>query len=115
MMTQTPPTCTWGGMNGRQYTFYVFSLPFFFSPGQLGNYIYTRRNERGLWVPIYIGEGDLAERSDLNRHHQGSCIRARGATHFHCHLNNSQEYRLSEEADLLERFTNAFEPLGCNR
>ncbi len=115
MTTGMPPTCLWGGMNGRQYTFYIFPLLYSFNPDQPGNYIYTRRNEQGLWVPIYIGQGDLADRANLNHHHRGACIRARGATHFHCHRNDNQQYRFSEEADLLERYTNAFEPLGCNQ
>ena len=107
-------TCTWKGANGKLYEFYIFSLPCNLNPGQEGNYIYTRRNEQGLWVPIYIGQGDLADRANIGRHHQGACIRRKGATHFHCHVNPRKDHRLSEEADLLERYTNAQHPSGCN-
>lgn len=110
-----PPTCVWGGTNGRQYTFYIFHLPTSFNPGQPGNYIFTRRNEQGLWVPIYIGEGDLATRTNLAlRPRKGPCIRARGATHVHCHRNDLEADRLAEEMDLLKRYTNAYQPYGCN-
>ncbi|WP_420633638.1 hypothetical protein [Candidatus Palauibacter sp.] len=111
----SPKTCIWKGANGKAYDFYIYALPCRFDPGQVGNYIYARRNDRRLWVPIYIGEGDLAERSSLTQHHRRECIQSKGATHFHCHRNPRREHRLSEEADLLERYTNALHPRGCNR
>ena len=108
------PTCDWKGASGNSYTFYIFSLPCTLDPDQDGNYIYVRRNAENRWVPIYIGEGDLADRSNLNQHHKGECIRSRGATHFHCHKNASQSARSDEEADLLANYTAAYLPYGCN-
>jgi len=63
-------------------------------------------------VPIYIGEGDLKDRSE--NHHQAGHIGQKRATHFHCHLNRSKESRLNEESDLLAHYTNAYQPTGCN-
>ncbi len=115
-MSQTKrKTCIWKGASNRQYEFYIFPLPYAFNANQNGNYIYCRRNEQGLWVPIYIGQGDLADRANRDLHERGACIRSRGATHFHCHLNDSEVRRRAEERDLLKRYTNALEPHGCNR
>ena len=105
-------TCVWVGASGRQYSFSVFALPVSLNAGQAGNYIYTRLNQSGQWVPIYIGEGELNDRA--NNHHQAACLRAKGATHFHCHLNSVQQARRVEEMDLLARYTNAYAPNGCN-
>jgi hypothetical protein len=106
-------TCEWIGANGARYLHHVYALPVSFSPGQGGNYVYAKTNAQGLWVPIYIGEGDLADRSS-GGHHQAACIKRRGATHFHCHLNTDQQARRYEEADLLARYVNAYQPDGCN-
>ena len=103
----------WQGASGKSYTYFVYPLDPSFNDGD-GNYIYTKKNTEGNWVPIYIGEGNLAERSQLSQHHQGACIRSKGATHFHCHLNADQQARLAEEDDLLKRFTDAYKPKGCN-
>lgn len=107
------PTCVWVGASGRQYTYYVRQLPFNFNPNQEGNYIYSKINGQGLWVPIYIGEGDLADRVGPN-HHQAACIKSKGATHVHAHINQSAHDRKAEESDLLARYTNAYKPSGCN-
>lgn len=106
-------TCTWRGESGTDYTYYIWTLPADFKANQDGNYILSKRNDKGLWVPIYIGQGDLAERVS-NDHHQADCIRKRGATHVHVHLNKQEKDRTAEEADLLARYTNAYKPYGCN-
>ena len=111
--TKTLPTCTWTGASGTGYKFLIYALPVTFDPNQDGNYIYTKRNVAGQWVPIYIGEGDLSARSGSG-HHKATCIRQKGATHFHCHLNAGEQSRRSEEADLLAGYTNAYAPTGCN-
>lgn len=108
-----PATCDWLGASGTRYRFYVFPVPASFEAGQAGNYIYARRGPDRRWIPVYIGEGDLADRAGPS-HHKARCIQRKGATHFHCHLNGGQEARRLEEADLLARYTNAFEPNGCN-
>lgn len=107
------PACTWMGASGRRYEYSVFSLPVSLQPDQTGNYVYAKRGPRGDWLPVYIGEGDLADRSST-AHHKAECIRNKGATHFHCHLNPNPQTRREEEADLLARYRNAFEPDGCN-
>lgn len=106
------PTCTWVGGSGTNYTHYVYALPATFDPNQPGNYIYAKKDPQGYWQPIYIGEGDLNDRA--NNHHQAICIRQKGATHFHCHKNDSEKARLAEERDLLARYTQAYVPTGCN-
>lgn len=110
---ETRPKQVWTGAGGAEYTFFVYALPANPNPGQDGNYIYTKLNASGQWVPIYIGEGDLGERSGPG-HHKAACIRQKGATHFHCHLNSDATARRQEETDLLARYTNAYEPSGCN-
>ena len=111
--TKTRPTCTWAGASGTEYKFFIHALPSTFNPNQDGNYIYAKKNTGGRWVPIYIGEGDLSERSG-GGHHKALCIQQKGATHFHCHLNTSELNRRAEERDLLDRYGNASVPTGCN-
>ncbi len=105
--------CTWVGDSGTEYSYFVHALPVNFDPNQSGNYIFSKKNDRGKWVPIYIGEGDLAERVNDN-HHQAACIVRKGATHVHVHLNANKASRKAEEEDLLARYTNAYTPSGCN-
>ena len=107
------PTCTWRGASGKTYTYYIWSLPASFGPNQDGNYIFSKKNPAGKWVPIYIGEGELASRVS-DSHHQAACIRAKGATHVHVHLNSSERARKAEESNLLTNYTNAYKPNGCN-
>ena len=106
-------TCNWVGASGTSYKYFIRSLPVTFDPGQNGNYIYTRLSEQNQWVPIYIGQGDLADRVSSN-HHQAACIRNKGATHVHVHTNADEANRVAEEQDLLARYTNAYKPNGCN-
>ena len=111
--TTTLLTCIWTGASGTGYKFFIHALPATFKPNQDGNYIYAKKNMAGQWSPIYIGEGDLSQRSGAG-HHKASCIQQKGAMHFHCHLNPDERERRSEEADLLARYTNAYTPSGCN-
>ena len=106
-------TQTWKGRSGTNYKFFIYQLPASIDPDQDGNYIYAKKNREGAWVPVYIGEGDLGERSGPG-HHKAKCIRSKGATHFHCHLNTKLANRRAEESDLLDRYTNAYVPGGCN-
>ena len=107
------PTVNWRGAGGAEYKYHVHELPVSLKTGQDGNYIYAKKNREGLWVPVYIGEGDLGERSGPG-HHKAQCVRERGATHFHCHLKPDAAARRFEEGDLLRRYTNAYAPYGCN-
>jgi len=106
-------TYNWIGASGREYIYHIHSLPVNFNLNQPGNYIYAKANYSYEWIPVYIGQGDLGERISEN-HHQAECIRAKGATHVHVHLNASEANRVSEEKDLLENYTNAYKPNGCN-
>jgi hypothetical protein len=106
------PTINWKGASGREYKYYIWELPANFDPNQDGNYIYSRLNENNRWVPIYIGQGDLKDRTD--NHHQATCIKRKGAAHIHVHLNAREQDRLAEERDLLANYTNAYQPNGCN-
>jgi len=107
------PTCDWTGASGTGYTYYIYQLPASFNPNQDGNYIFSKKNTEGRWVPLYIGEGDLVSRVS-DSHHQAACIKTKGATHAHVHLNGTEKSRKAEEADLLARYTNAYKPNGCN-
>jgi len=105
-------TINWHGASGKLYTYYVRALPVNFNPNQNGNYIYTKLNQDGKWIPIYIGQGDLKDRTE--NHHKAACIRSKGATHVHVHTNSREQDSQAEERDLLANYTNAYEPLGCN-
>ena len=105
-------TCDWIGGSGTKYTYHIHELPISFKKND-GNYIYSKLNANSNWVPIYIGEGDLSERIG-DRHHQATCIRNKGATHVHEHLNSTKNARKIEEQDLLQNYTNAYQPNGCN-
>lgn len=97
-MTTAPPKHTWYGKTGS-YTYFGHPLGKNFK-NEDGNYIYAKV-AYGQWVPVYIGQGNLKDRSDLDSHHKGNCIRTNGATHFHSHLNGNESDRLNEEADLV--------------
>ncbi|MBD3375760.1 hypothetical protein GF406_12050 [candidate division KSB1 bacterium] len=105
-------TIYWIGASGKEYKYFIWELPVNFDANQDGNYIFTKLNANNKWVPIYIGQGDLKER--MENHHQADCIRRKGATHVHVHLNSNKEDRISEESDLLRNYTNANQPSGCN-
>ena len=101
----------WIGESGTEYIYYVFPIDAEV-PARSGSYIYAKRNEEGLWAPVYMGRGDLAKRcsdpSLLDR------IAAKEATHVHLRLNRRENDRIEELADLLTRYKNAFAPVGCH-
>lgn len=103
-------TAIWQGASGTQYTYYVYPLPHSF-PEQKGNYIFAKIVSK-MWVPIYIGEGDLEDRVD--NPDQGECILEKGATHIHAHKKDDDHARKAEEADLLAGNPEAYVPIGCN-
>jgi hypothetical protein len=107
-------TCIWTRASGEKYQYFVYPRHPSVNEGQDGNYIYSRKNEKGQWVPIYIGEGDLSKRATPD-HHRTECIDAKKATHVHLRLNADKDTRRAEEKDLLARFTNALvQNGGCN-
>lgn len=91
----------WTGSSGTTYTFVVVPWPAPLDTGVVvGNYICARQSVEGEWIPVCVGEGDLA----------GPCVetsayfdelRERGVTHFHCHINNDAAARRREARDLL--------------
>jgi len=102
----------WRGGSGRQYEYFVYGISPNFDPKQDGNYIFAREDGVGGWAPVYIGQGDLKERTE--NHHKAYCITAKGATHVHAHLNAEEKSRLAEEQDLLAGHPEAHAPTGCN-
>jgi hypothetical protein len=112
-MAAERPTCEWIGASETRYTYYIFPLPALIGSRQIGNYSYAHINGPFQGWPLYIGEGDLADRAS-GSHHHAKCIKRKGATHFHCHLNSSPEERRAEERDLLANHQNAYQPGGCN-
>ena len=79
-----------------------------------GNYIYAKV-VNNVWVPVYIGQGDLSVRCTTN-HHQTECINSKAATHVHVHSHKTPDEaaRLAEERDLLAGHPEAYSPKGCN-
>lgn len=103
----------WTGASGATYTYYAWPLPADINAGQEGNYIFVRR-EGDYYHAVYIGEGDLGARTDLDQHHKGECIQDNGATEVHVHLNWDDDARKAEEEDLLAGNPEAYAPTGCN-
>lgn len=106
-------TCTWTGASGKQYIYEIHARHPRLPPNKPGNYIYARMDEHRRWVPIYIGEGNLTQRAAPDS--RGTqCIDAKGATHVHVHVHYDRDGRLAEVKDLLENFSQAQAPDGCN-
>ncbi len=103
----------WKGASGKGYTYWIYSIPASFNPRQNGNYIYTKV-VNNMWTALYIGQGDLSERTNIDNHHQSRCLKSKGATHVHVHLNASEANRTAEEKDLLAKHLEAYQPTGCN-
>ena len=104
----------WIGKSGTSYTFVVIPWPAPLKAGYVdGNYICARQTAQGEWIPVYIGEGDLAS-PHVQRHELFHLLHQRGVTHVHCHLNNDADARRHEAQDLLARHTAAVMPIGCN-
>jgi hypothetical protein len=79
----------------------------------MGIFIYSKKNDEDLWVPLFVGEGDLSLQASADRELIAR-IHAKGATHIHLRVNSDPLDRTSEIADILKRYQNAFEPEGCN-
>jgi hypothetical protein len=101
----------WSGASGKKYGYWNYQLPFSCDPGQNGNYIFTRIINN-VWLPIYIGQGDINDRVNDETHY--SCPIEKGATHVHVHTNSIEKDRIAEEQDLLAGHPQAYEPTGCN-
>lgn len=111
-MSKSEAIC-WEGASGSLYKYFIHKLPTNFSENQEGNYIFCKKEYLEIWVPVYIGHGDLSNRISKN-HHKSQCIGEKGATHVHVHLNEVEESRVAEEKDLLDKHSEAYQPTGCN-
>ncbi len=95
--------CKWDSKKGNSYTYYVYKLPHSFQDED-GNYIFAKL-EGNTWWPVYIGQGNLKNRANLNnRTDNVACIRQNGATHVHAHSQSNKEKRLEEETDLINSY-----------
>ena len=103
----------WVGHSQTVYKYFIQEVPASFEEHEAGNYVFARMDDKDLWVPIYIGEGNLQD--SANNHYRLKCIREKGATHFHFRLNKSEYVRRAEQHDLISIYPNAFEPDGCNQ
>jgi hypothetical protein len=107
------PVVEWIGASGTRYQYAIFPRhPQNIPSGAVGNYIYSKV-VNNVWIPIYIGQGDLSVRATKN-HHQIECINSKGATAIHMHSNAKESDRLAEERDLLAGHPDAYTPKGCN-
>jgi hypothetical protein len=105
-------TSLWIGASGAEYTYYVHERhPDI--PKRMGTFIYSKKNQEDLWVPVFIGEGDLSVRANADSELM-TRINAKGATHVLLRINSVETDRRCEIADLLNRYQNAFEPEGCH-
>ena len=101
-MAETP-TISWEGQSGIKYPYFIYPIGATFKE-EAGNYIFALETRPNYWKPIYIGQTEnLNERFD--NHHKMPCIKRNGATHIHAHLNSRQSIRLSEESDLIAKFS----------
>ena len=100
----------WVGASGIEYQFFIFAIDFAVPP-RPGVYIYAKKNDQDMWVPLYIGHGDLAARcADSERL---AAIHAKGATHVHLRLVKRAGDCVDEVRDMLAKYANAFPPDGC--
>ena len=104
---------TWQGASGKNYTYWSYTIPARLNVGQNGNYIYAKL-VKNVWVPLYIGQGELGDRTNIDNHHQSRCLKAKGSTHVHAHSNAREVDRTAEEQDLLSKHPEAYQPTGCN-
>mgnify|MGYP001565336527 CR=1 FL=1 len=101
--TTATSTIDWPGQSGRTYRYWIYELPPNLKAAP-GNYIFAKESSPSRWTPVYAGETeDLSER--FNDHHKMPCIKRNGATHIHAHLNDSEDARLDEEADLIAKWS----------
>ena len=66
-------------------------------------YIFAGLNQRGVWVPLYIGQtGSLAKR--LPNHEQWPPAQRLGATHVHARVVQQETLRLQLEKSLIQGY-----------
>jgi hypothetical protein len=67
----------------------------------------------GQWVPMYIGEGDLAACGEFGTCPPCQCTKGKMATHLHVHVCDDDFARRQELADLLAGHAAACSQRGC--
>lgn len=105
------PEIHWSGASGKKYGYWSKPLPFSCNPDQDGNYIFCKI-VNNVWVPIYIGQGDINECVNDATHYK--CATGKGATHVHVHTNSIEQARVAEEQDLLAGHPQAYAPTDRN-
>lgn len=111
-MTKKVPRYVWQGKSGTVYEYLIGPIGFSFDKNIVGNYIFCKK-VNSVWKPIYIGQGNLLERTKDPEHLE--CSKLKGATHIHVRRNPLEKDRLMEEDDLLESHPEAYDPVGCNK
>lgn len=101
----------WPGFNGQHYEFTVCDIHTTFNPGYSGNYIFAKIYNN-VWHAVYIGEGDLRDRT--NCHRSEGKVTQLGATHIHYRVDNNEKSRCETETSLLAANPEAYHPRGCN-
>src|SRR5688572_3250706 len=104
---------TWRGASGTAYKYWAMGVGARVKQVD-GNYIFAKRNRTGGWDAVYVGQGDLAARANVDQHYKGELILSKGATHIMVRANSSLIARITEWADLLKGHPEAYEPTGCN-
>jgi hypothetical protein len=104
---------TWRGSSGSEYKYWSMGVDAKVKKVD-GNYIFAKRNSSGGWDAVYVGQGDLGSRANVQEHYKGELILGKGATHIHVRANSSLIARMTEWADLLKGHPEAYEPYGCN-
>jgi hypothetical protein len=108
-----PDLVTWRGSSGNTYKYWCMGVGARVKQIE-GNYIFAKRNPSGGWDAVYVGQGDLGSRANVDLHYKGELILDKGATHVHVRANPSLISRMTEWADLLKGHPEAYEPSGCN-
>ena len=108
-----PETVTWKGKSGKIYSYSVYPKSTKFPEDYDRNYIFAKKLP-GLWLAVYIGQGDLKTRTQDETHLD--CANQKGFTHYHVKVNTSETDRLNEEEDMIKGnpeclYTNG----GCNK
>jgi hypothetical protein len=103
---------SWSGYT-RDYSYEIHSLPYEEETELKGNYIFCKVVD-GEWVPIYIGEGIIHNRIKDEDHY--TCAIEKGATHVHVHIHEEDVAKIRdiEQADLLQKHSESYDPKGCN-
>ena len=91
----------WPGISGSTYSYKIYPINQTFNDVD-GNYIFAKEGPADNYTPLYIGQGNLADRTSNPQ--KPNCIKSNGATHIHAHVNSAKAARLAEERDLIDNW-----------